>query len=202
MSTEKNTEELIIEAAKKIFIKKGLAGARMQDIADEAGINKAMLHYYFRSKDRLFEIIFTEAINKVLTSLNSILATPMPFPEKIKAIVENYLTALMANPQLPLFVLNEITQNPEMFVQKLKEKVGFPNVNAFLMEIAVAGEQGIIRKISPLQLIMNIISMSVFPFVAKPLFQAVTEIDDVQFRMVMEERKRSLATFILDALRP
>jgi TetR/AcrR family transcriptional regulator len=202
MSTEKNTEELIIEAAKKIFIKKGLAGTRMQDIADEAGINKAMLHYYFRSKDRLFEIIFTEAINKVLTSLNSILATPMPFPEKIKAIVENYLTALMANPQLPLFVLNEITQNPEMFVQKLKEKVGFPNVNAFLMEIAVAGEQGIIRKISPLQLIMNIISMSVFPFVAKPLFQAVTEIDDVQFRMVMEERKRSLATFILDALRP
>lgn len=202
MSTEKNTEEQIIEAAKKIFTKKGLAGARMQDIADEAGINKAMLHYYYRSKDKLFEIVFNEAINKVMTSLNNILATQMPFPEKIKAIVENYITALMANPQLPLFVLHEITQNPEMFIKELKSRVGFPNVKTFMVEIVEAGEKGIIRKISPVQLVMNIISMSVFPFVAKPLFQAVAEMDDVQFRMMMEDRKRVLVEFILAALRP
>jgi len=202
MSTEKNTEEQIIEAAKKIFTKKGLAGARMQDIADEAGINKAMLHYYYRSKEKLFEIVFNEAINKVITSLNSILAAQMPFPEKIKAIIENYITALTANPQLPLFVLHEITQNPEMFIKELKSKVGFPNVTSFMREIVEAGEKGIIRKTSPIQLVMNIISMSVFPFVAKPLFQAVAEIDDVQFRMMMEDRKRALVEFILAALRP
>ncbi|MET6996359.1 TetR/AcrR family transcriptional regulator [Chitinophaga defluvii] len=202
MNAEKNTEEQIIEAAKKIFTKKGLAGARMQDIADEAGINKAMLHYYYRSKDKLFEIVFNEAINKVMTNLNTILAAKMPFPEKIKAIIENYITALTANPQLPLFVLHEITQNPEMFIRELKARVGFPNVAAFMREIVEEGEKGTIRKISPVQLVMNILSMSVFPFVAKPLFQAVAEIDDVQFRMIMEDRKRVLVEFILAALRP
>lgn len=101
MAQERNTEELIIEAAKKIFVKRGLAGARMQDIADEAGINKAMLHYYYRNKEKLFEIVFNEAFSKVIGRLGNILNQPMPLEEKIRTLVEHYITNIAETPYLP-----------------------------------------------------------------------------------------------------
>lgn len=202
MSQERNTEEQIIAAAKKIFSTKGLAGARMQDIADEAGINKAMLHYYYRSKEKLFEIVFTEALDKLLDRMSNVINANMPLPDKIREIVKNYIQGLMENPQLPLFVLNELQQQPELLVKQFKNKPNFPNIQQFLMEIAVAGEKGIIKKISPLQLMLNILSMCIFPFAAKPLLKGVTGIDEVQFKLLIEERKQFVADFILAAITP
>jgi AcrR family transcriptional regulator len=202
MSQEKSTEEQIIAAAKKIFIQKGLAGARMQDIADEAGINKALLHYYYRSKDKLFEIVFDEALVKVISRLASIIHTPMPLQDKIRQIVVNYVEGLSENPHLPLFILNELQQNPELMITKLKSTANFPNLQLFLEEVARAGEQGIIAKISPVQLLVNTLSLCVFPFVARPLLKGVLGIDDVQFRMMIEERKQLVSDFILKAIAP
>ena len=202
MSQERNTEEQIIAAAKKIFSAKGLAGARMQDIADEAGINKAMLHYYYRSKEKLFEIVFTEALDKLMHRMSNVINANLPLPEKIREIVKNYIEGLTENPQLPLFVLNELQQQPELLVKQFKTKPNFPNIQQFLMEIAVAGEKGIIKKISPIQLMLNVLSMCVFPFVAKPLLKGVTGIDEVQFKLLIEERKQFVADFILAAIIP
>jgi len=202
MSQERNTEEQIIAAAKKIFSAKGLAGARMQDIADEAGINKAMLHYYYRSKEKLFEIVFTEALDKLMHRMSNVINANLPLPEKIREIVKNYIEGLTENPQLPLFVLNELQQQPELLVKQFKTKPNFPNIQQFLMEIAVAGEKGIIKKISPIQLMLNVLSMCVFPFVAKPLLKGVTGIDEVQFKLLIEERKQFVADFILAAIMP
>jgi AcrR family transcriptional regulator len=196
MAQERNTEELIIEAAKKIFVKRGLAGARMQDIADEAGINKAMLHYYYRSKDKLFEIVFNEAIGKVLGRLGTVLNQPMPMLEKIPAIVESYIDGLMEAPYLPMFVLNEINQQPEMFIQRLKTQGSFPNILLFLKEIVEAGKQGQMKEVSPIQLLLNILSLCIFPFVARPMVQGILQLDNVQYNMIMEDRKKVITEVI------
>ncbi|SFF03187.1 transcriptional regulator, TetR family [Chitinophaga sp. CF118] len=196
MAQDRNTEELIIEAAKKIFITRGLAGARMQDIADEAGINKAMLHYYYRSKDKLFEIVFNEAIGKVIGRLGMVLNQQMPLLEKIPAIIDNYIDGIMEAPYLPMFVLNEINQQPEMFVQRLKSQQHFPNVLQFMKDIVDAGKQGTIREVSPVQLFLNIVSLCVFPFIGRPIAQGILQLDNVQYNMVMEDRKKVVTEVI------
>lgn len=174
----------------------------MQDIADEAGINKALLHYYYRSKDKLFDIVFDEAFDKVISRLSTIISTNMSLPDRIRSIVRGYIEGLAENPHLPLFILNELQQDPELLIRKFKAKPNFPNLQLFLMEIARAGEQGTIRKISPIQLMINILSLCVFPFAARPLLKGVVGMDDVQFRLLTEERKELVADFILKAIEP
>lgn len=195
---DKNTEQLIIDAAKKIFIKRGLAGARMQDIADEAGINKAMLHYYFRSKDKLFELVFNEAITTVIGRLGAILDEQLPIMEKITAVVHNYIDGISKTPYLPIFVLNEINQQPEMFVNRINGLLGRNKVMGFMKEIVDAGKQGIIKEVSPVHLFLNIMSLCVFPFAARPMIQGVLQQDNIQFNMIMAERKQ-VVTEVLQA---
>jgi AcrR family transcriptional regulator len=202
MPQERNTEEQIIAAAKKIFLQKGLAGARMQDIADEAGINKALLHYYYRSKEKLFDMVFDEALDKVISRLAMIISTNMPLPDKIRGIVKGYIEALAENPHLPLFILSELQQDPELLIRKFKSKPNFPHLQLFLVEMAQAAEQGVIKKISPVQLLINILSLCVFPFAARPLLKGIVGMDDVQFRLLIEERKQLVADFILKAIEP
>jgi AcrR family transcriptional regulator len=202
MAQEKNTEALIIEAAKKIFVQRGLAGARMQDIADEAGINKAMLHYYYRSKEKLFEIVFNEAFTKVLGRVGTALVAEMSVEDKIRAIIDNYISEVAEAPYLPIFVLNEISQQPEMMVKRLSSQPVFPNIMGFMKEVVEAGKKGIIKEVSPVQLFLNIISMCVFPFIARPLIQGVFMQDNVQFDLLIEERKKLVADVILSWLKP
>ena len=98
---DQSTEQIILEAAKKVFVRKGMAGARMQDIADEAGINKALLHYYFRNKEKLFEMIFMEAAEKFFPRINAIFDSDQPLFEKIESFCEEYISVVMENPYLP-----------------------------------------------------------------------------------------------------
>ena len=113
MSTKNSTEKQILEAAQKVFVLKGFDGARMQEIADEAGINKSLLHYYFRSKENLFESIFIDAFMKVQANLADLVSSDRPFLEKIQNFIDLYLDILTANPYLPAFVSHEVNRNPE-----------------------------------------------------------------------------------------
>lgn len=202
MQTTNNTEQQIIEAARKIFMQKGLSGARMQDIADEAGINKAMLHYYYRSKDKLFEIVFAEAVQMLLGRINNIFIGDMPWKEKIVAVVDNYIASISENPYLPLFVLHEINQNPDRLVQQFLHGPLFPNLRAFMAQLAEEAAKGNIRKVDPLQLMISIISMCIFPFVAKPLLTGVFQLNPDAFGQFIEERKKFVSSFVLNALEP
>lgn len=197
----KTTEEKILAAAKKIFVIKGMSGARMQDIADEAGINKAMLHYYFKSKEKLFEVIFMEAAAQLFPRINEIFFSDYSLFEKIERFCEEYMAVVMENPYLPLFVMNEINQNPEYFLQKLWKGKNRPNPEKFLEQIETEVRNGTIKKISPVQLLMNLLSMTIFPFVAKPMFQMNLGLDELQFRWVMEQRKKEIPKFIIDAIK-
>src|SRR5574339_606892 len=122
MVKKKNTdtsEEKILAAARKVFMEKGMAGARMQDIADEDGINKALLHYYFRSKDKLFETIFAETSSRFIPRMTEILNADTPLFEKINTFCEAYISQIQQNPYMPLFLMNEANKHPDSFLQKM-----------------------------------------------------------------------------------
>ncbi|MBC7849625.1 MAG: TetR/AcrR family transcriptional regulator [Chitinophagaceae bacterium] len=195
-----STQERILLAAKKVFVGKGMAGARMQDIADEAGINKALLHYYFKNKEQLFEKIFQEAATLLFPKLNIIFDSDLPLFEKIEKFAEEYITVMMLNPFLPLFVLNEITRDPNNFVKKIwtGDK---PHPQKLMQQIDKEVKKGTIKKISAVQLLMNLTAMIIFPFVARPMYQLTIGINEKEFRAIMEERKTLVPKFIIDSIR-
>lgn len=201
LKRDRTTEEKILEAAKAVFVRKGMAGARMQDIADEAGINKALLHYYFRNKEKLFEVIFMGAAQQLFPRVNKIFTSDQPLFEKIEKFCEEYITIVMSNPYLPLFVLNEINRDPVYFLGKVWPENARPNPEKFLEQIEQEIKKGTIRRISPVQLLMNVISMTIFPFVAKPMFQKHLGLDELQFRSVMEQRKKEIPAFIISSIK-
>lgn len=198
---DKTTEEKILEAARNVFVKNGMNGARMQDIADEAGINKALLHYYFKNKQQLFEQIFMEAASKLFPRINAIFIADEPFFTKIELFCDEYINVVLENPYLPLFVLNELNQDPIFFFNKLWKGKGRPEPGKFLAQIQEEISKGRIKDISPLQLLMNLLSMTIFPFIAKPIFQMTIGIDELQWRMFMEQRKKEIPRFIIDAIK-
>jgi TetR/AcrR family transcriptional regulator len=197
---EQNTEEKILAAAKKVFLKEGMAGARMQDIADEAGINKAMLHYYFRSKERLFEKIFAELAQHFFPRLIRIFESDESLFRKIELFVTEYIDQMRRTPYLPIFVLNEVNRQPETFIKKMMGNRK-PPVKKFIDDVQEEIKKGIIKPVNPLQLLLNIISLCVFPFVAKPMFQLVTNIDKAMFEKILEQRKSEVSKFIIDAIK-
>lgn len=194
------TQQRILEAARKVFLEKGMAGARMQDIANEAGINKALLHYYFTSKDMLFEQIFANTSQTFVPHINEIIESDMPLFEKIEHICDDYISMLMKNPFMPLFLINEINKQDGDFLKRMwgKQK---PNLNKFIEQIQKEVKKGTIKPIHPAQLYMNIMSMCVFPFLGKPMMQFMTKLTDKEFMMLMEERKIFVAKFIIDSIR-
>ena len=197
---EAGAEQRILEAAKKVFMQKGLAGARMQDIADEAGINKAMLHYYFRSKDKLFEVIFKEAASALFPKIVAIISEDISLFDKIRKFTKEYLEIVIENPYLPLFVLNEVNKQPVNFHAKMFAAKP-PDFSLLVKQIDSEVKKGIIKPISPVHLVMNMMSMCVFPFISKPMLQIVMHMDDLQFRYLMDQRKTEIANFIIDSIK-
>ena len=198
---DQSTEEKILTAAKKVFVRSGMTGARMQDIADEAGINKAMLHYYFRNKEKLFEVIFREAAAKLFPKLNLVFESDLSLFEKIERFTVQYIDVILENPYLPLFVLNEINRDPEAFLSHIWQRENMPRPEKFLDQIEREIKKGNIKRISPLQLLLNLISLCIFPFMARPMFQIHLGVDDLQFRNLMQQRKTEVPRFIIDAIR-
>lgn len=198
---DKTTEEKILEAARKVFVRKGMYGARMQDIADEAGINKALVHYYFKNKQKLFEEIFMEAASQLFPRVNAIFISEEPLFTKIEQFCDQYISVVLANPYLPLFVLNEMNQDPVYFFNKLWNGKQKPDPRKFLEQIQQEVNKGTIKQFNPLQLLMNLLSMTIFPFIGKPIFQMTMGIDELQWRMFMEQRKKEIPKFIIDAIK-
>lgn len=198
---QKNTENIILEIARKHFVQKGFAATRMQEIADEAGINKAMLHYYFRSKDKLYQKIIEQTLDMMLPRFAKSLGSEGTFSEKLERVVETYITTLMEHPEIPFFIMSEISQKRERFLEALKTRASFfPAVQSFLgtmMEDMAAGK---IKQIPPIHLFLNIMGMTIFPFMAKPIFCTMMEVSEADFKKLMEERKTVILSFVNKAL--
>ena len=197
--TDTTTEEAILKAARTIFTRKGFDGARMQEIADEAGINKALLHYYFRSKDKLFEAIFREVLNTMFPRIISILTSPLPLFDKIEKISAAYIDILIHHPDIAGFVFHEISRNPARMVGNIKN-VGadFEIIRKQVNEEIAAGN---IIPVRAEHLVANMISMCVFPFIAKPVFMGMTGMDPDSYLQFLEERKRIIPQTIIKAIK-
>ena len=195
-----NTENQILDAAKKVFQTKGMDGARMQEIADKAKINKAMLHYYYRSKQVLFEAVFKNAFALLAPQLNVILNDDSSIEDKIKKFTLNYISFIIKHPYLPSFIIQELNRKPE-FILKLKDQKGFPNIDKFKKQVATEIDKGILKPIKGEQLFINILALNIFPFVASPLVKAFTNTDNVAFKQLMNDRKTEVANFIINSIK-
>ena len=198
--TNQDPEEQILEAAKEVFQQKGMDGARMQEIADQAGINKAMLHYYYRSKQLLFEAVFSNAFALLAPQLNKILNDDSSIEEKVRNFSFNYISFISKHPYLPNFIIQEMNRNPKFF-EKIQQNAAFPTLEKFNAQVALEVEQGILRPIDGNQLFMHILSLNIFPFIASPLIQGFLRIDDKEFKKVVEARKTEVAEFIINSIK-
>ena len=195
-----STEEKIFEAAFKAFQNKGFTGARMQEIADEAEINKAMLHYFFRSKEKLFEAVFMNAFGKLAPQINEIFNSEEALFEKIKKFTHSYISFVIEYPFLPQFIIQEMNNNPE-FVSKFLKDEKRPDPSKLLKQIENETELGIIKPIPPKQLLLDIFSMTAFPFAAQTLVKGIVNITNEEFFQLMEERKIYISEQIINAIK-
>ena len=196
----KDTEEQILDAAKDIFQKKGMDGTRMQEIADKAGINKAMLHYYYRSKQLLFEAVFSNAFALLAPQMNAILNDDSSIEEKVRNFTFNYISFIAKHPYLPNFIIQELNRNPDFF-EKVQQNAAFPSLDKFEKQVAQEIEQGILKPTSGKQLFIHIISLNIFPFVATPLIKGLLGIDAKEFKALIEERKTAVSDFIIASIK-
>lgn len=195
-----NTEKQILDAAENIFQTKGMSGARMQEIADKAGINKAMLHYYYRSKQLLFEAVFKNAFSLLAPQLNTILNDDSSIVEKVKKFTYNYISFISKHPYLPNFVIQELNQNPD-FIESIQESSTFPTLDKFNVQVEKEVQSGFLKPITGKQLFVHIISLNIFPFVAKPLIKGFLELSDTDFEKLMEQRKTEVSEFIINSIK-
>lgn len=200
MNDGKNTEEKIVEAARKVFLEKGMDGTRMQEIANEAKINKSLLHYYYRSKEKLFNAVFAFAFKKFLPSIENIIESDVSIFNKIEILTDRYISLLMKNPFVPMFILREMNRSPDRLYGLIKN-TGI-NPQNFIQQLSEEIEKGNIINIEPVQLITNILSLCVFPVAARPLLKRVFfDNDDKRYEIFLEGRKKEVARFIINAVK-
>jgi len=184
------TEEKIKAAARKVFSEKGYFGTRTRDIADEAGINLALVNYYFRSKEKLFELVMQEKVYQLFGTIIPILINPsISLEAKIDIAADSYIDMLIENPELPIMVFNEIKNNPSGFGMVLHISPLFNN-SSFIRQIKERNAE-----VDPMQFVLSFIGLMVFPFIARPIVMAMTGMKMDQFKEMMKERKKYITSW-------
>jgi len=193
------TRERVLAAAKESFINKGYEGARMQEIADLAGINKGLLHYYFKTKENIFHEVINEVVDSIIPRLDDLINAEGPLFQKIRQFVEFYVDLLIRNPYLPAFIISEMNLRGNWFVKDLiaKKKI---NPTPLFFQIEMEIRKGLIKPIHPFSLLVNLASLCVFPFIARPVFQEITGLNESEYLQMMEERKREVADFVISSI--
>lgn len=197
---EKLTEEKIFEAATEVFLEKGMDGARMQDIANQAGINKALLHYYYRTKEKLFSAVFEMIARQIFKKFAPVLDENLSLEEKIRFFFKEHISFLQKNPKLPGFLLNEVNRNPER-IKKLLGSIDFDNLwlKLYDQHRNEFSRYNITQETMP-QLMISMAAISVFPFAAKGIIEGILGKVNIDFYDFMEERKEFAAEFVIKAI--
>lgn len=194
---ELSTEERIKKAARKVFTQKGFKATRTRDIATEAGINLALLNYYFRSKEKLFEIVMLENLRQFVQGVFGIAHNEQTtWQQKVHGLVNYYIDMLLLQPDIPLFVMNEIRSNPEPLAKMIHANANLPG-SVLLKQLQDGIQKGEIIPVNPLHLIANIMGLTVFPFISAPMLKTVVGINDKQFAEMMKERKELVPQWII-----
>jgi AcrR family transcriptional regulator len=191
-----STEEKIKNAARTVFQKKGFAATRTRDIAEEAGLNLALLNYYFRSKERLFEIVMFETLSGFVQGMTSIFNDEnTTFEKKIELLTSNYINIGIEFPDVSMFVLNEMRNRPDDFFEKIPAKQLVIN-SVFVRQFREKVAAGEINEPNLLHFIMNLMGLIIFPVIGRPFLSAIGELNGTQFRQLMQERKKLIPMWI------
>ncbi|HTJ51893.1 MAG TPA: TetR/AcrR family transcriptional regulator [Cyclobacteriaceae bacterium] len=193
-TTVTDTETLIKIAAKKVFLKRGLAGTRLQEIADEAGIGRTALHYYFRNKEKLFMAVMQDFFIEIGSRMPSLDDTQMPIIERMKHFITDYMDTAVQSPEIDLFMLKEFNENPEI-LRNIKSSLKHDIPGTFLTAIQRGVEKGEIVG-DPIQILMTLMSMCMFPFAAMTMVKSMMGISDEGFITLMKARKEYLLHFV------
>lgn len=199
MTTESGTEETILKSAETVFFQHGFDGARMQEIADRAGINKALVHYYYRSKERLFDAVFVSAIRRLLPPLAGVLNSDLTMEEKVAKFVDAYFSTVSANPSIPGFVILEMHRNPSVF-RKIAGENGLIEPAMLQSQLDAGAAEGRYREMRAEQFVINLLAFCAFPFLARHALQALGAIDDESYRQLIEERRRLIPEWMMGML--
>jgi AcrR family transcriptional regulator len=198
---DRQTEEKIFEAATDVFIDRGMDGARMQDIADHAGINKSLLHYYYRTKDHLFNAVFEKIAGQMFKKFAPVLDENLSLEEKIRFFFGEHIAFMQKNPRLPSFILNEIHRNPDR-IRKLIQSI---DINKLWTTLEAQHREELkkynINKENLPQFMTTVAGMSVFPFAAKPIISSIMEKMGYNFDEYIEERKEYAADFVINSIK-
>ncbi|HCB63228.1 MAG: hypothetical protein A2W93_11345 [Bacteroidetes bacterium GWF2_43_63] len=204
VNNEQNMEKTILEAAEKLFLEKGFAMVSTTQIAKAAGCNQALVHYYYRTKDRLFEAIFADKLKTFFSVIFQTHDESLTFEEKLKKYIGAHFDMLMANPKLPFLVVNELTTNPSR-IDSLKEMLG-PTINhayePFQKELDVEIEAGRVRPISIPDIIYSMVALNVMVFIGTPIMKKILFLDESHFNYMLQYRKEENIRIILSSLKP
>ncbi|MBL7807814.1 MAG: TetR/AcrR family transcriptional regulator [Saprospiraceae bacterium] len=196
-----STEQKIFDAAHEIFTQKGMDGAKMQEIADKAGINKALLHYYYRSKEKLYEAVVKAVMAKALPTVRQVIESELPLEEKITRFIDFYIGLISKNTFIPLFIISEINKHPDHFFENVMPRQ-LPQPEIFFRQVQEEVAAGKIRPIDPRHLIINIISLCIFPFLGKPLMRMLLGLSPEEMKKLLDQRKQEVTSFVLAGLKP
>jgi AcrR family transcriptional regulator len=200
-SLDTNTESRIKTAARIVFHKKGFAATRTRDIAEEAGLNLALLNYYFRSKEKLFELVMLETLSAFLLNLGTVVNDPATTLEKkIELIAAKYIDTFALEPEIPLFIMSELRSHGADIFDKL------PTASTILQSVLIrqfkeSVRGGKIAEANPLHFLMNTMGLIIFPFVASPMLKKIAALSDTQFDKLMQERKKLIPVWIKAAMK-
>ncbi len=200
---EKNasTEQTIKEAAKKAFLLNGLKGARMQTIADEAGINRAMLHYYFRSKEKLFEVVLEDAIGEMNDRMGTIAGSNSDIFKKIEQFINQFSEQAIKNPEFDLFMMNEFRLKPEYFEKLMQNSKTGKSIRAFITELEKASANKEIVG-EPNQIFLTVMSVCIMPFSAMTMMRAIMGKSEAEYKQLLQDRRVILLDFLMKAIKP
>lgn len=201
-SRRQEVENRIIEEAESVFLEKGYRGATMRGIAGKANINLAMLNYYFKSKDNLFDIIFNKIFSMAYGRVTRIIFTDKTIFEKITEFTAFYIEMLGHHPRIPNFILHELSCNPDRLLKRIRGKKEVAEVyDAMRKQIEEEVKAGIIRPFDPVDLFVNIGALCVFPFAAKPIVEEIAKMSGKSFPALIKQREQTVAEFIIRGIK-
>ncbi len=206
MAKEQNLEEQILQEAENLFVEKGFSGTSTTDIAKRVGCNQALVHYYFRTKENLFQRIFVEKLESGCSTLIEPLSnTDTDFFDKLRYTIGVYFDFLAKNPQLAFFVLKEIIGNSNRleFVYEffMSNSIRANLYNTIDSIVQAEVEKGTIRTITTVNLVLDVISLTVFNFLALPIYDKLSESSESERQQFVADRKEEIITLIINGLK-
>jgi len=203
MDLNTDTEQKILNAATDVFLEKGHDGARMQEIADKAGINKALLHYYFRSKQKLFRTVFKKEAQSMLASIFGLLSPSDNFQVFLEKFIFGYLNNVSSRKNILRFILWELDKSPKEVASwffEVFEEGGFPG-NPIILRVEKAIKEGEIRSVDPKNFVLSLLGMCVFPFIAEPMLKHLLPGFSTESPDFAEQRTKAIIDLIYSDLK-